>query len=170
MLFSTNVAGELDDGGGAMREQLHDDVRQEGRASVIGRAGRGTQLWDLSGLHNLSAAFVRQWRGVVQRVVGRGQLDAAGPSDHQTAERLRGQHRLAREAPQSDRHDGPVGRQQHARADIAVPPDEYDQTHIVTNHRQLSAIRSAQTVGKTKQLANIIYHTYRRFNRLTKRN
>lgn len=148
------VAGEPDyHGGGAVREQLHDDVRQEGRAGVLGRAGRGTELRDLPGLHDIPAAVVRRRRGAGQRVAGRGQLDAARPPDHQAAERLRGQHRPAREAPQPDRHDGPVGGQQHARADIAVPPNEYDQTHIVTNHSQVSALRSAQTVGETEKLA-----------------
>lgn len=75
-----------------MREQLHNDVRQTGRAHVFGRPGRGTELRNLSGIHVIPETQLvsRSRRAAVhERVVGRGQLDPAGQPDLEEAQRLR---------------------------------------------------------------------------------
>jgi len=94
---------------GAMLEQLHDDLRQEGRAPVSGLYGRRTELRALSGIHVVPEAQPVSWPAAEQRVAGLGQLQPAGPHDRQTAQRLRGEHRSAGQTPQSDQRDGPIG-------------------------------------------------------------
>jgi len=94
---------------GAMLEQLHDDLRQEGRALVSGRHGRRTELRGLSGIHFVPEAQPVGWPAAEQRVAGHGQLQPAGPHDRQTTKRLRGEHRSAGQTPQSDQRDGPIG-------------------------------------------------------------
>lgn len=59
---------------GAMLEQLHDDLRQEGRALVSGLHGRRTELRGLSGIHVVPEAQPFSWPAAEQRVSGRGQL------------------------------------------------------------------------------------------------
>lgn len=143
---------------GAMLEQLHDDLRQEGRVVVAGRPRRRTELRVLSGIHGVPAAQLVGRPAAHQRVAGRGQLHPVGPHDRQTAQRLRGEHRSPGQAPQPDQRDGPIGRQQHARTDIAVSQNEYDQTHNVIIYRQVFALLTAQTFGKTEKLSDTNPH------------
>lgn len=148
------VPGEPD---GAVHEQLHDDVRQTGCTSVPGCARRRTELRDLSGVHVIPEEVVVA--AAIQRVAGRGQLRPAGSTDHQTVERLRGEHRLARQTAQPDQHDIPIGRRQRARADIAVSPNEYDQTHNVTSYFELFTLFIAEIVGQNLEINQYIIFT-----------
>jgi len=83
----------------AMLEQLHDDLRQEGRTIVPGRFGRRTELRGVSGIHVVPEAQPVSWPAGDQRVTGRGQLQPTGPHDCQTAQRLRRKHRSTGQTP-----------------------------------------------------------------------
>lgn len=107
-----------------MREQLHDGVRQAGPARVPGRAGRRAELRDLPGVLGEPEAQLAVRPGDGPGAARRGRLHAAGRADRQAAERLRGEHRVPRQAGEPDQPDGPVRGRQHTRADTAVLQDE----------------------------------------------
>lgn len=108
---------------GELRGQLHDDVCQEGRAHVFGRAGRRTELRDHLGIYGTPETLVVGL--VVQRVAGLGRFRPVGPIDRATAQRLRGQHRSARQIVQPDQHHFQIGRHRCAGKDISVHQNEY---------------------------------------------
>lgn len=91
-----------------MLEQLHDDLRQEGRTIIPGRFGRRTELRGVSWIYVVPEAQSVSWPSAEQRVAGRGQLQPAGPHDRQTTQRLRREHRSTGQTPQSDQRDGPI--------------------------------------------------------------